>query len=71
MKSFRTLGLEPSMTVAPYPLALLIIIFAKGIKLLGFKDRKELSFEDNIKHSFFIYPDEHASQPTYFPLQFV
>ncbi|TFK34525.1 SPOC like C-terminal domain-containing protein [Crucibulum laeve] len=29
-----------------------------GIKLLGFKDRSELSFEDNIKHSQFIYPDE-------------
>ncbi|KAF8224427.1 Ku DNA-binding complex, Ku70 subunit [Tricholoma matsutake] len=29
-----------------------------GIKLLGFKDQKELAFEDNIKHSMFIYPDE-------------
>ena len=29
-----------------------------GIKLLGFKSRKELAFEDNIKHSTFIYPDE-------------
>ncbi|RPD54794.1 ku70-like protein [Lentinus tigrinus ALCF2SS1-7] len=29
-----------------------------GIKLLGFKGRKELAFEDNIKHSVFIYPDE-------------
>ncbi|KAG2064978.1 Ku DNA-binding complex, Ku70 subunit [Suillus decipiens] len=29
-----------------------------GIKLLGFKDRKELAFEDNVKHSVFIYPDE-------------
>jgi len=29
-----------------------------GITLLGFKDRKELAFEDNIKHSTFIYPDE-------------
>ncbi|KAG6917848.1 hypothetical protein DXG01_000753 [Tephrocybe rancida] len=29
-----------------------------GIKLLGFKDRSELAFEDNIKHSQFIYPDE-------------
>lgn len=29
-----------------------------GIKLLGFKDRTELAFEDNIKHSQFIYPDE-------------
>ncbi|KII89794.1 hypothetical protein PLICRDRAFT_158979 [Plicaturopsis crispa FD-325 SS-3] len=30
------------------------------IKLLGFKDRRELLFEDNIKHSSFIYPDEYA-----------
>ncbi|KAF8799055.1 Ku DNA-binding complex, Ku70 subunit [Phlegmacium glaucopus] len=29
-----------------------------GIKLLGFKDRSELRFEDNVKHSVFIYPDE-------------
>ncbi|KAM5544081.1 hypothetical protein V8D89_002267 [Ganoderma adspersum] len=29
-----------------------------GIKLLGFKDRAELAFEDNTKHSFFVYPDE-------------
>ncbi|KIY71036.1 Ku DNA-binding complex, Ku70 subunit [Cylindrobasidium torrendii FP15055 ss-10] len=29
-----------------------------GIKLLGFKDKKELAFEDNIKHSLFIHPDE-------------
>ncbi|KAF4596792.1 ATP-dependent DNA helicase II subunit 1 [Pleurotus pulmonarius] len=28
------------------------------IKLLGFKDRETLLFEDNIKHSNFIYPDE-------------
>ncbi|OBZ72522.1 ATP-dependent DNA helicase II subunit 1 [Grifola frondosa] len=28
------------------------------IKLLGFKSRKSLVFEDNVKHSFFIYPDE-------------
>lgn len=33
----------------------------KGIKLLGFKDRSELRFEDNIKHSQFIYPDELVS----------
>jgi ATP-dependent DNA helicase 2 subunit 1 len=32
--------------------------FKIGIKLLGFKDRHELAFEDNIKHSQFIYPDE-------------
>ncbi|KAF7302176.1 SAP domain-containing protein [Mycena indigotica] len=40
IRSFRTLGLEPS------------------IKLLGFKDLSELKFEDNVKHSLFIYPDE-------------
>ncbi|KAI0308968.1 Ku DNA-binding complex Ku70 subunit, partial [Amylostereum chailletii] len=31
-----------------------------GIKLLGFKDRSDLAFEDNVKHSQFIYPDEMA-----------
>ncbi|ESK87600.1 dsb repair complex subunit [Moniliophthora roreri MCA 2997] len=30
------------------------------IKLLGFNDRSELAFEDNVKHSVFIYPDEMA-----------
>ncbi|KAH7884884.1 SPOC like C-terminal domain-containing protein [Phlebopus sp. FC_14] len=29
-----------------------------GLKLLGFKDKDELAFEDNVKHSLFIYPDE-------------
>ena len=29
-----------------------------SIKLLGFKDRSELVFEDNVRHSLFIYPDE-------------
>ena len=36
----------------------------KGIKLLGFKDHSELRFEDNIKHSQFIYPDELVSIDT-------
>ena len=31
-----------------------------GIKLLGFKDRSELTFEDNVRHSLFIYPDEDS-----------
>ncbi len=34
------------------------LIAFPGIKLLGFKDLSELEFEDNIKHSHFIYPDE-------------
>ncbi|KIJ11497.1 hypothetical protein PAXINDRAFT_171745 [Paxillus involutus ATCC 200175] len=29
-----------------------------GLKLLGFKNKGELAFEDNIKHSLFIHPDE-------------
>ena len=31
-----------------------------GLRLLGFKDSSELAFEDNIKHSQFIYPNEKA-----------
>ncbi|KAG2116876.1 SPOC like C-terminal domain-containing protein [Suillus cothurnatus] len=42
IRSFRTLDMEPSVLY----------------KLLGFKDRTELAFEDNVKHSVFIYPDE-------------
>lgn len=34
-----------------------------GIQLLGFKPRSELAFEDNIKHSIFIHPDEMVSPP--------
>ncbi|KAG8906390.1 ATP-dependent DNA helicase II subunit 1 [Tulasnella sp. 403] len=29
-----------------------------GIKILGFKDRETLRLQDNIKHAYFIYPDE-------------
>ena len=32
-----------------------------GIKLLGFKNRDDLAFEDNVRHSTFIYPDEMVS----------
>ena len=41
--------------------SLFIDLQIKGIKLLGFKDRSELRFEDNVKHSQFIYPDELVS----------
>ena len=37
-------------------LAILVVI-----KLLGFKPRSDLQFEDNVKHSLFIYPDEMVS----------
>lgn len=39
-----------------------------GLKLLGFKDKGELAFEDNIKHSIFIYPDERVSGVTRYRL---
>ncbi|KAG9028838.1 ATP-dependent DNA helicase II subunit 1 [Tulasnella sp. UAMH 9824] len=29
-----------------------------GIKILGFKDRDTLRFQDQLKHAYFIYPDE-------------
>ncbi|KAI9457031.1 SPOC like C-terminal domain-containing protein [Boletus coccyginus] len=29
-----------------------------GLKLLGFKNKSEIAFEDNVKHALFIYPDE-------------
>jgi ATP-dependent DNA helicase 2 subunit 1 len=29
-----------------------------GMKLMGFKPRKSLKVHHNIKHSYFIYPDE-------------
>ena len=35
--------------------------FSQGVYLLGFKDNSELLFEDNVKHSTFVYPDEDVS----------
>lgn len=32
-----------------------------GLKLLGFKDRRELRFWENIKHSYFIFPTDAVS----------
>lgn len=32
----------------------------EGIKILGFKDADTLDFEDNIKHSYFIYPSDNV-----------
>lgn len=36
----------------------MISLHALGIKILGYKDKFELQFEDNVKHAYFIYPDE-------------
>jgi ATP-dependent DNA helicase 2 subunit 1 len=41
-----------------------------GIKLLGFKDRSELAFEDNVQHSTFIFPDETVSSHGSFRCRF-
>ncbi|KAG8960429.1 ATP-dependent DNA helicase II subunit 1 [Tulasnella sp. 408] len=35
-----------------------------GIKILGFKDRDTLRFQDQLKHAYFIYPDESAEKVT-------
>lgn len=42
------------------PLRVTFLTGCPGLKLLGFKDRSELRFEDNVKHSLFIYPNEDA-----------
>lgn len=34
------------------------------IKILGFQSPNNMNVEDNIKHSYFIYPDEDVSCPT-------
>jgi len=59
VRAFRSLKLETGVILAfifPIPLT-----FPQGIQLLGFKNLSELLFEDNIKHSTFIYPDEDVS----------
>lgn len=44
---------------APSPIVLHVhIITSLGLKLLGFKNKSEIAFEDNVKHALFIYPDE-------------
>ncbi|KAG6829004.1 hypothetical protein H0H92_005981 [Tricholoma furcatifolium] len=58
IRSFRNMGLEPGK-VSAFRTGPSSHSYS-GIKLLGFKDRSELAFEDNIKHSQFIYPDEMA-----------
>jgi hypothetical protein len=56
------MGLDPGMSfplrVLPSPSSGISTRSIAVIKLLGFKDKSELAFEDNVKHSFFIYPDE-------------
>ena len=58
IRSFRTLGLEPgilnlgSIVLNTHSLAF------QGLKLLGFKKKSLIAFEDNVKHTLFVYPDE-------------
>jgi ATP-dependent DNA helicase 2 subunit 1 len=59
LRAFRTLGLETG--VIPAFTTFYTSDIPQGIWLLGFKDQSELLFEDNIKHSTFIYPDEDVS----------
>lgn len=60
VRAFRSLGIEtgiiPALTVPAQTSDT-----PQGIRLLGFKDYSELLFEDNVKHSIFIYPDEDVS----------
>lgn len=41
-----------------------------GIKILGFKDRDTLRFQDQLKHAYFIYPDEKVppTRPHNYPI---
>lgn len=59
VRAFRTLGLETG--ASPVLVTSCASNILQGIWLLGFKDHSELLFEDNIKHSTFIYPDEDVS----------
>ena len=60
VRALRTFRLETGVIPAlPTPH---IPDSSQGVQLLGFKDHSELLFEDNIKHSTFIYPDEDVSQ---------
>ncbi|KAG8995655.1 ATP-dependent DNA helicase II subunit 1, partial [Tulasnella sp. 427] len=60
VKEFKTLGIEPGLSRLPESFVVSggIEIAPLGIKILGFKDRNALRFQDQIKHAYFIYPDE-------------
>ncbi|RXW22186.1 hypothetical protein EST38_g3662 [Candolleomyces aberdarensis] len=61
IRSFRTMGLETGALLILFLIHIqLVKLDGSGVKLLGFKDKTELNFEDNIKHSYFLYPDEMA-----------
>lgn len=62
VRAFRSLGLEIG-TILVFAISYAFDI-SQGIWLLGFKNYSELLFEDNIKHSTFVYPDEDVS-PSY------
>lgn len=48
-----------------------VMAILTGLRLLGFKDSSELAFEDNIKHSMFLHPDENVRHHHLFPGRFL
>lgn len=38
------------------------VLTSLGLKLLGFKDKSQIAFEDNVKHALFVYPDELVNE---------
>jgi ATP-dependent DNA helicase 2 subunit 1 len=64
VRSFRMLGLDPSR-LHHFLSGFNSTSHHDGMQPSGFKDESELAFEDNVKHSFFLYPDEMVR--IYFP----
>jgi hypothetical protein len=59
VRSFRTLGLDPRR-LHHFLSGFNSTSHHDGMQPSGFKDESELAFEGNVKHSFFLYPDEMA-----------
>lgn len=51
-----TLNLVMPILVSIIPNAYILTL--PGLKLLGFKEKSQIAFGDNVKHALFIYPDE-------------
>ena len=57
--SGRRAGLTSQLPFTPNEVAELRSLgLPTGIKILGFQSPQNLKFDENIRHSFFLYPDE-------------
>lgn len=61
IQSFRTFDLGVGKPTISSIVSHADLFTSLGLKLLGFKKKSEIAFEDNVKHALFIHPDELVS----------